>query len=325
MSERKAFQAHKKNSVCNKVAKQVTCHCLSKDDYRVPSFFELNSDHRLLLMYERILVWDYIACKNNCEIVCVVALTVTPEYSDWWIVLRTVLLSLLPLVLFASVVILIFWLWRRRSLNSMHQQASHERPSPAVLAAPYRALGLIQLLEVKASGRFGCVWKAQTCDGSFVAVKIFPPSDRQSWMAERGFYSLPLIASNCSILRFIGAEMNGSDYWLVTDYHDHGSLYDYLKRDVVTVSELLKIALSMCHGLAFLHTPMSTKPQVAHRDFKSRNVLIRQDLTACIADFGLALILDQYPGDVHSQVMQGNSCILFLSLLHHCVKVFVIL
>jgi len=226
-------------------------------------------------------------------------------YDNWWIVVRTILLSLLPLVLFASAVILVFWLWRRRKLDSLRQHASaaHDPPSPAILAAPCRALGPIQLLEVKASGRFGCVWKAQACDGSVVAVKVFPPSDRQSWMMERDFYSLPQVGGSSGILRFIGAEMNGADCWLVTDYHEHGSLYDYLKRDVITVEELLRIALSMCHGLAFLHTSMGRKPPVAHRDFKSRNVLIQHDLTACIADFGLALILDQYPGDVHSQVI----------------------
>ena len=215
---------------------------------------------------------------------------------------RTVLLSLLPLILFASVIILIFWLWRRRKLNGQRQQATHEPPSPAILASPYRPLGPVQLLEVKASGRFGCVWKAQMGSGRVVAVKIFPPSDRQSWLAERDFYCLEHVGSNAGILRFIGAEMSGSDYWLVTEYHEHGSLYDYLKHNEVTVDELLRLALSMCHGLAFMHTPFGRKPPVAHRDFKSRNVLIRQDLTACIADFGLALVLDQYPGDVHGQV-----------------------
>jgi len=230
-----------------------------------------------------------------------------PAQNNWWIVLRTGLLSLLPLVLLASVIILIFWLWRRRKLNSLRQHVTREASSPAILASPCKALGPIQLIEVKASGRFGCVWKAQLCDGGIVAVKIFPPSDRQSWLMERDFYSLPQVASSPAILRFIGAEMNGSECWLVTDYHERGSLYDYLKRDVITVDELLRIALSMCHGLAFLHTAMGRKPPVAHRDFKSRNVLIRHDLTACIADFGLALILDQYPGDVHGQVMSHSA------------------
>lgn len=46
------------------------------------------------------------------------------------------------------------------------------------------------------------------------------------------------------------------------------------------------------------------KPAVAHRDFKSKNVLLKTDMSACIADFGLALIF--HPGkpcgDTHGQV-----------------------
>lgn len=65
----------------------------------------------------------------------------------------------------------------------------------------------------------------------------------------------------------------------------------------------------MCQGLAFLHEEIEAgvkgvKPAVAHRDFKSKNVLLRPDLTACIADFGLAHIF--YPnkpvGTNHGQV-----------------------
>ena len=46
------------------------------------------------------------------------------------------------------------------------------------------------------------------------------------------------------------------------------------------------------------------KPAIAHRDFKSKNVLIRSDMTACIADFGLALIFEpgKSCGDTHGQV-----------------------
>lgn len=250
---------------------------------------------------------QHLVFNNKCVCVLLIGLPVPTAYNNWWIILRTVLLSLLPLILLASAVILVFWIWRRRKLSNLRQHVSNEPPSPAILASPCRALGPIQLLEVKASGRFGCVWKAHLCDGSVVAVKIFPPSDRQSWLTERDFYSMPHVGSSSGILRFIGAEMNGSECWLVTDYHERGSLYDYLKRDVITVEELLRISLSMCHGLAFLHTAMGRKPPVAHRDFKSRNVLIQQDLSACIADFGLALILDQYPGDVHGQVVSYSA------------------
>ncbi|VEL43520.1 unnamed protein product [Protopolystoma xenopodis] len=47
------------------------------------------------------------------------------------------------------------------------------------------------------------------------------------------------------------------------------------------------------------------KPSVAHRDLKSRNVLLKADMTACIADLGLAIRFEtgQCIGDAHLQVM----------------------
>ena len=46
------------------------------------------------------------------------------------------------------------------------------------------------------------------------------------------------------------------------------------------------------------------KPAIAHRDFKSKNVLIKSDMSACIADFGLALVFEpgKAVGDAHGQV-----------------------
>ena len=63
-------------------------------------------------------------------------------------------------------------------------------------------------------------------------------------------------------------------------------------------------------GLEYLHDEIfdklheCTKPAIAHRDFKSNNVLLKDDFTACIADFGLAIIFknSQFDDSNHGQV-----------------------
>lgn len=48
---------------------------------------------------------------------------------------------------------------------------------------------------------------------------------------------------------------NGSwtQLWLVSEYHEHGSLYDYLNTHAVSVEDMLVLALSVASGLAHLH------------------------------------------------------------------------
>ena len=60
----------------------------------------------------------------------------------------------------------------------------------------------VQLLEIKARGRFGAVWKGQLGEDK-VAIKIFPLQDKQSWFAEQEIYNLPQM-SHENILHFIG-------------------------------------------------------------------------------------------------------------------------
>jgi activin receptor type-2B len=47
----------------------------------------------------------------------------------------------------------------------------------------------IQLIEMKAHGRFGTVWKGQYKTEE-VAVKIFPMHEKQSWVTEQEIYKV---------------------------------------------------------------------------------------------------------------------------------------
>lgn len=205
----------------------------------------------------------------------------------------------------------------------------------------------IHLIEEKAHGRFGSVWRAQY-RGDEVAVKVFPLSNKNSWQTEQEIFKLPHM-KHPNILEFIGTEKrtgeqqmllqqqaaaqqqqlqqqqqhahaqlvqhlaqpaNAPVFWLITSYHTLGSLCDYLKGNTVTWPQLCRIAESMARGLSHLHEELpatkveGVKPAVAHRDFKSKNVLLKSDMTACIADFGLALIFEPGKpcGDAHGQV-----------------------
>ena len=85
--------------------------------------------------------------------------------------------------------------------------------------------------------------------------------------------------------------------WLIFDYHENGSLYDYLQLHRLTFDELFSLSLSGAAGLEHLHSvdrnPETYKPAIAHRDLKSKNILVKKDMTCCISDFGLAIKFDE--------------------------------
>ncbi|KAH9506676.1 Activin receptor type-2A [Dermatophagoides farinae] len=171
----------------------------------------------------------------------------------------------------------------------------------------------ITLKEALANGKFGTVYQAVDGHNRQVAVKVFSMQDRSSWQIEKDVYSLPQMEHD-NILKYLGAERKGEglglEFWIITEYHPNGSLHEYLKSHTVTWNNLLKIIQGIGLGLAHLHEEIparenkDAKPSVAHRDFKSKNVLLGNNFRACIADFGLALVF--YPnttcGDAHGQV-----------------------
>ncbi|XP_058788645.1 activin receptor type-2A-like isoform X2 [Phymastichus coffea] len=137
-----------------------------------------------------------------------------------------------------------------------------------------------KLIKKKASGRFGAIWTGQRSN-----VFRLPGMDHEN------------------LLQFIGACHVGdslkSEFWLLTEYCEKGSLYDYLRENTVTWEELTNITLCIVRGLKHLHEEQrdpigNHKPVVAHRDFKSKNVLITgsNPIRVCIGDFNMALVIE---------------------------------
>ncbi|CAH2034939.1 unnamed protein product, partial [Iphiclides podalirius] len=152
----------------------------------------------------------------------------------------------------------------------------------------------IQLVDIIGKGRFGEVWRGRW-RGENVAVKIFSSREECSWFREAEIYQTVMLRHE-NILGFIAADNkdNGTwtQLWLITDYHENGSLFDFLTVRTIDSNTLVKMALSIATGLAHLHMDIvgtKGKPAIAHRDLKSKNILVKSNLTCVIGDLGLAV------------------------------------
>lgn len=110
------------------------------------------------------------------------------------------------------------------------------------------------------------------------------------------YYNVSLTICIVSIAGFIAADIKGTGSWtqmlLITEYHEHGSLHDYLQMNVLETPSLLTLARSAAAGICHLHTEIfgtKGKPAIAHRDVKSKNILVKRNGECAIADFGLAV------------------------------------
>ena len=236
-------------------------------------------------------------------------LSVTPPFSQdqskteekAWLVVGVVLgvATLIAAIIFGS----FFWYYFCRKRCKTSQSCETLDIKSVTDKSEFRVqtsavdLSSVELVSKLGNGRFSEVWKA-TLNNKAVAVKIFLDQDRKYWSTEVRAYTYPHMKHE-NVCGFITeSQSNGPKpgWWIVLEYYERGSLQDYLKVHTLTKEDLCKMAGSVACGLAYLHSEMTfldgVKPAMAHRDVKSVNVLVKEDVTCCICDLGLSVTFE---------------------------------
>jgi serine/threonine protein kinase len=78
----------------------------------------------------------------------------------------------------------------------------------------------------------------------------------------------------------------------------------------------MKVALGAARGLAYLHE--DANPRVIHRDFKASNILMEEDFTPKVTDFGLAREATEGINHISTRVMGTFGYIFFTRLGGSC-------
>lgn len=144
-------------------------------------------------------------------------------------------------------------------------------------------------------GGYGRVYKGRLQDGRLVAVKVLDKSNSESQDFINEVATIGRI-HHVNIINLFGFCLEGSKQALVYEYMPNGSLGDMLSKRGASLSvgmeKLLEIAVGIAHGITYLHRGCESR--ILHLDIKPQNILLDQDFTPKISDFGLAKVYSRH-------------------------------
>ena len=156
---------------------------------------------------------------------------------------------------------------------------------------PFKEFGPYRIKDVLGEGGMGVVYLAERIDlGSLVAIKIL----RDAWLSparrERFASEQRTLAqlNHPSIARLYDADtLDDGTPWFVMEYVEGVPLTTYCGEHACSIEERLRLFRAVCEAVQYAH-----QHAVIHRDLKPSNILVKQDRTVRLLDFGIAKQLE---------------------------------
>lgn len=154
-------------------------------------------------------------------------------------------------------------------------------------------LGPYQIVAEIGHGGMGEVYRAVRIDGQFdqqVAIKLVRAGLRLQFIVERFLHERQILATlnHPHIARLLdgGTTEDGVPY-LVMELIDGNRIDTYCQEHRLSITERLQLFIRVCAAVEYAHQRL-----IVHRDIKPGNILVTNDGTPKLLDFGIAKIVD---------------------------------
>ena len=172
------------------------------------------------------------------------------------------------------------------SSSTTSGDASRPRSNPNAWVG--RHIGKYEITKVLGVGGMGVVLMGHDISiERDVAIKVLPAELSANQQALNRFLAEAKSAGKLNhpnAVTIYEIAQDGNDHFLVMEVVAGGSTEDQIEKSgAYSVSEATRIVIEACRGLAAAH-----KAGLVHRDIKPGNLLLTEDGTVKVSDFGLA-------------------------------------
>ncbi|XP_057987868.1 G-type lectin S-receptor-like serine/threonine-protein kinase At1g11410 isoform X4 [Hevea brasiliensis] len=143
-------------------------------------------------------------------------------------------------------------------------------------------------------GGFGAVYKGKLSNGKEVAVKRLLKDSGQGIDEFKNEVLLIAKLQHQNLVKLIGCCIQGEEPMLVYEYMPNKSLDSFLfnetGRSILDWRKRFDIIVGIARGILYIH--QDSRLRIIHRDLKTSNILLDEEMNPKISDFGLARIFE---------------------------------
>ncbi|XP_050282739.1 LEAF RUST 10 DISEASE-RESISTANCE LOCUS RECEPTOR-LIKE PROTEIN KINASE-like 2.2 [Quercus robur] len=272
---------------CQSICGRKFTKCYLNDTNHVQCSGKLNAFHVILISF----------CTKHGTFLC--------DAVDYSIIsvdsIYLIMIHLAVKFLFGTpfVVAFLIYKWRRRNL-SMYDAIedflqSHNNLMPIRYSYPEIRKMTNGFTEKLGEGGFATVFKGKLRSGHLVAIKMLDMSkaNGQDFISEVATIGR---IHHTNVVQLIGFCVEGPKRALIYEFMPNGSLNKYIFSQEgsipLSIEKIYEISLGVGRGIEYLH--QGCDMQILHFDIKPHNILLDENFTPKVSDFGLAKL---YPPD----------------------------